>query len=82
MSNTDTIILTSEEHGCAYSIDSEGTLFYTPMLQGGGIETEDWIEVDFMSMLGEEQSIQDEVNKIEEQLITLNKALGWYYQAA
>ena len=77
-----TIILTSEQHGCAYSIDSEGTLFYTPMLEGGGIETMDWIEVDFMSMLGEEQSIKDEINKIEEQLITLNKALGWYYQAA
>jgi hypothetical protein len=76
---TDLIILTSEERGCAYSIDSEGTLFYTPMLEGGGIETMDWSEVDFMAMLGEEKEIQDEIDKVHEQLITLNKALGWYY---
>jgi len=77
---TDTIILTSEEHGCAYSIDSEGTLFYTPMLQGGGIETMEWIEVDHLAMLGEEKEVQDVINNVHEQLITLNKALGWYYQ--
>ena len=77
---TNTIILTSEEHGCAYTIDSEGVLFYTPMLQGGGIETMDWIEVDHMAMLGEEESIRMEVSNIEEQLITLMKAIGWYYQ--
>ena len=77
---TNTIILTSEENGCAYSIDSEGTLFYTPMYEGGGIETEEWNEVDHMAMLGEEQSIQDEINNVHAQLITLNKSLGWYYQ--
>ena len=79
---TDLIILTSEEHGCAYSIDSEGTLFYTPMLQGGGIETMDWIEVDHMSLLGEEKEVQDVINNVHEQLITLNKSIGWYYQSA
>ncbi len=77
---TNQIILTSEEHGCAYTIDSEGVLFYTPMLQGGGIETMDWTEVDHMAMLGEEESIRMEVSNIEEQLITLMKAIGWYYQ--
>ena len=74
------IILTSEQHGCAYSIDSEGTLFYTPMMVGGGIETMDWCEVDFMSMSGEEQSIQDEVNNVEEKLIAMSKSIGEYYQ--
>ena len=76
---TDLIILTSEERGCAYSIDSEGTLFYTPMLEGRGIETEEWNEVDHLAVLGEEKEIQDEIDKVHEQLITLNKALGWYY---
>jgi len=74
------IILTSEELGCAYSIDNEGTLFYTPIYEEGRVDTEDWCEVDFMSMLGEEESIRNEVNRIEEELITLNKAVGWYYQ--
>jgi len=78
---TNTIILTSEKHGCAYSIDSEGTLFYTPMFTDNKVDIEDWNEVDHMAMLGEEQSIQDEINNVHEQLITLNKALGWYYQS-
>ena len=77
---TDLIILTSEQNGCAYTIDSEGTLFYTPMLEGGGIETTDWIEVDHMSLLGEEQEVRDVIDNVHEQLITLNKAIGWYYQ--
>jgi hypothetical protein len=77
---TDLIILTSEQNGCAYTIDSEGTLFYTPMLEGGCLETTDWIEVDYMALLGEEKEISDEINKVHEQLITLNKAIGWYYQ--
>ena len=78
---TNTIILTSEEHGCAYSIDSEGVLFYTPMFTDNKVDTGDWNEVDHMAMLGEEQSIQDEINNVHEQLITLNKAVGWYYQS-
>jgi hypothetical protein len=32
-----------------------------------------------MAMLGEEKEIADEINKVHEQLITLNKAIGWYY---
>ena len=76
---TDTIILTSEDHGCVYSIDSEGTLFYSPMYKDGKVNVEDWIEVDHLAMLGEEKEVQDVINTMHEQLITLNKALGWYY---
>ena len=69
------IILTSDKQGCAYSIDSEGTLFYTPMYIGGGIETQDWIEVEPVDELDEE-----DVNVIHEKLIAMNKAIGEYYQ--
>ena len=79
---TDLIILTSEQNGCAYTIDSEGTLFYTPMYEDNKIDSMDWIEVDYMALLGEEKEISDEINKVHEQLITLNKAIGWYYQSA
>ena len=75
------IILTHEEHGCAYSMDSEGALYYSPLMVGGGLETEDWSEVDHMAMLGEDQSIQEEIQVIEETLITISKAIGEYYQA-
>ena len=77
---TNTIILTSEEHGCAYSIDSEGTLFYTPMFTGGGIETEDWSEVEMNEIEAMGEDITREIVNIEQQLITLMKAIGWYYQ--
>ena len=69
------IILTSDNKGCAYSIDSEGTLYYTPMYIGGGIETQDWVEVEPVDELDEE-----DVNVIHEKLIAMNKAIGEYYQ--
>ena len=69
------IILTSDNQGCAYSIDNEGTLYYTPMYIGGGIETQDWIEVEPVDELDEE-----DVNVIHEKLIAMNKAIGEYYQ--
>ena len=74
------IILTSDKQGCAYSIDSEGALYYTPMYVGGGIETQDWSEVDLMSLMGEDDNIRLEVDEIHEQLIAMSKAIGEYYQ--
>ena len=73
------IIITCEEHGCAYSIDAEGTLFYSPLMVGGGLETEDWTEVDHMAMLGEDERDRKITNRVLEQLILANQALGWYY---
>jgi len=73
-------ILLCEKLGCAYSIDSEGTLFYTPMGKDGSIDVTDWCEVDFMSLLGEEQVIQDSITEVHEKLITMMKAIGEYFQ--
>ncbi len=73
-------ILLCEDHGCAYSIDSEGTLFYTPLNQDNTIDTSDWIEVDLLSILGEEQEIQDLINEVHEKLITMMKSVGEYFQ--
>jgi len=75
------IVLTCEDHGCAYSIDSEGTLYYSPLMVGGGLETEDWSEVDHMAMLGEECEYKTIVDTIHEQLIAMSKLIGEYYQA-
>ena len=73
-------ILLCEKLGCAYSIDSEGTLYYTPMYVGGGIETQEWSEVDLMSLMGEDENLRLEVDQIHEQLITISKAIGEYFQ--
>ena len=77
---TNQIILTSEEHGCAYSIDSEGTLFYTPMFTDNKVDLEDWndVEMDEIEAMGED--IVREILDIQDQLITMSKALGTYYQ--
>ena len=75
------IVLTCDDHGCAYSIDSEGTLYYTPQYNDGSINVEDWDEVDHMSLLGEEDDIQALVEEIHEQLIVISKSIGEYYKA-
>jgi hypothetical protein len=75
------IVLTCDDHGCAYSIDSEGTLYYTPQYNDGSINVEDWDEVDHMSLLGEEEEVQALIEEIHEQLIVISKSIGEYYKA-
>ena len=74
------IILTADNQGCAYSVDSEGTLYYTPQYQDGSINLEDWCEVDLMHLLGEDENLRLEVDNIHNQLIGLSKAIGEYFQ--
>ena len=74
------IVLTTENLGCAYSIDSEGTLFYTPQYQDGSINLEDWCEVDLMSLMGEEENLRLEIDEIHQQLIEMSKVIGEYFQ--
>tara|TARA_B100001939_G_scaffold172287_1_gene148480 strand:- start:973 stop:1203 length:231 start_codon:yes stop_codon:yes gene_type:complete len=74
------IVLTAENQGCAYSIDSEGTLFYTPQYQDGSINLEDWCEVDLMHLMGEEENLRLEVDAIHEKLISMSKVIGEYFQ--
>ncbi len=69
---SDLIIIVSEQLGNAYSIDSEGTLFSTPLYLDGKVNTNDWDIV--------ENYDDPEVNVIHQDLITTYKALGWYYQ--
>ena len=69
------VILASEEKGCVYSIDSEGTLFYTPMYINGTINLGDWIEVESVDELDDES-----VNEVHDKLIAMSKAIGEYFQ--
>ena len=72
------IVLTLEEKNCAYSIDSEGTLFYTPVSESGAIRLDDWVDVDFHSI--DEEYIQ-EAKDAHEKLISMMKSIGEYYQS-
>ena len=67
-SKTMTMII-CEEMGCAYSIDSEGTLFYSPLFKDGSdTRTGYWTEV--------EEIEYDEQRDAQEKLIKMSKALG------
>lgn len=72
------IVLTLEEKSCAYSIDSEGTLFYTPMSDSGAIRLDDWVDVDFHSI--DEDDVA-EAQEAQEKLIAMSKAIGEYFQS-
>ena len=59
-------IIESEVLGSAFTIlDDE--LFVTPMFTDDSYDDEEdcWIEVDFLSLLAEEQYIQDEVDRVD-----------------
>ena len=65
------MIYVSEDHGCVYrlyrDVDSDGDyLLYTPLNQDNtfSLNDDDWIEVDEMAMLGEEQEVQDAVANV------------------
>jgi len=74
------IIYKAESQGCAYSIDSEGALFYSPLYVNGTVNLDDWSEVDHLSLLGEEENFREEVESIHQQLIDISKLMGEYFQ--
>ena len=65
-------MIISEEMGCAYSIDSEGTLFYSPLFIDGSVRTGYWTEVEEIEC--------DEQRDAHEKLIKMSKAIGEYFQ--
>jgi hypothetical protein len=73
-------IYIAENQGCAYSICSEGALYYTPLYQDGTVNLEDWSEVDLMHLMGEDENLRCEVDEIHDKLIAMSKAIGEYFQ--
>jgi len=71
------ILYTPEDHGCAYSIDTEGTLFYIPIHTDGTLNLNEIDEVDYYDLI--DSGYEDEVNEIHEKLISMMKSIGEYY---
>lgn len=71
------LTLSAPDLGCLYSIDSEGTLFYSVKYADGHVDIDEWTEVDLDNC---DADMINEVEQYRDQLITANKALGWYYQ--
>ena len=74
------IMLQIDGHGCVYSIDSEGALYMTPISENNSVCLDDWDEIDFLGLLGEEESIREEIEDVHQQLIEMNKAVGCYFK--
>lgn len=72
------ILYIPEGHGCAYSIDTEGELFYTPILEGGTLYLEETAEVDGDALY--EGCYEPELQEIQDKLIQLNKVAGFYFK--
>jgi hypothetical protein len=72
------ILYTPEGHGCAYSIDTEGTLFYIPIHTDGTINLNEIDEVDTYDLI--DSGYEDEVKEVHEKLISMIKSIGEYYQ--
>jgi len=69
-------ILQSDQLGCVFT-NLDGALFQSPLFTDDSYDDNEdcWIEVDFLSLLGEEQYIQDEVNRIDRLLVTSKRPL-------
>ena len=68
------ILYIPEGHGCAYSIDAEGAMYYTPLLEGGTLYLEETAEVEYNDL--QEKDLQE----IQQQLIAMNQSVGVYYR--
>ena len=59
----------SDTHGCVYGL-IDNALCYTPQLTDGTFSTDedDWVEVDHLAMLGEDEDILLHVEWVEDML--------------
>ena len=72
------ILYIPEGHGCAYSIDTEGELFYTPICAGDTLYLEETASVDYDDLYG--GCFEPELQEVHDKLIQLNKVAGFYFK--
>jgi len=72
------VFLTVEEHGCVYTVDTEGELFFAPLYQDNSVSLEEFDVVDF------EMSDTDdkELEEIQECLCKMMQTAGLYFKPA
>lgn len=72
------ILYSPEDHGCAYTIDTEGTLYYIPIHSNGILNFGELCEVDYEEL--RDGGYEDEVQEVHQKLIQMMKSVGEYYQ--
>jgi hypothetical protein len=71
------VIVSSEEFGCAYTVCTEGELFYAPVYEDGSISTMEFDFVDFDSM---DEETAEKVERIHSVLIDMMSRAGLYFR--
>jgi len=70
------VMLTVEDHGCVYTVCTEGELFYAPILSNGTVNMEEFDIVDFW----DSDVDVEELKEIQAALIDMMKRVGLYFQ--
>ena len=70
------VMLTVENHGCVYTVCTEGELFCAPILSNGTVNIEEFDIVDFWDSGAD----VEELEEIQSALIDMMKRVGLYFQ--
>ena len=78
MTNFTGAFLTVENHGCVYTICTEGELYSAPILANGSMNMNEFDIVEFY----ETDANQEELGEIQDALIDMTKRIGLYFQSS
>ena len=78
MPNFTGVFLTVENHGCVYTICTEGELFYAPILANGSVNFNEFDVFYFEEEMTREE--HDEMEAIQGALIDMMQRAGLYFQ--
>ena len=76
MTNFTGVFLTVENHGCVYTVCTEGELFSAPMMSNGNVNFNEFDIVDFY----ENDEDQEELKEIQAALIDMMMRAGLYFR--
>ena len=78
MINFTGVFLTVENHGCVYTVCTEGELFSAPILANGSVNFNEFDIVDFYE--ARDCDMEDELNEIQAALIDMMQRTGLYFK--
>ena len=70
------VFVTVKDHGCMYTVCTEGELFYAPMYQDGTVNMEEFDMVDFW----DSDADDEELEEIQSALIDMMQRAGLYFK--
>ena len=72
------VYLTVKEHGCVYTVCTEGELFWAPMYRDGSVNLEEFDIVDFW----DSEVDAEELEEIQKTLCKMMQVAGLFYTCA